>query len=404
MDLKLKITWKFWVYLFVLILSAAPAVLVNTLLGYGPVLLVLLCGILSFVWLCLLRGKLDFDVNTDVRSCVRGEDSQFQVYVQNKGRLPAAGVKAVFFTSDPDGLDEQTTALRLTLAPREERSFGFSAQFPHIGNYRAGIRRMELSDILGIFRAVRSAEKSYSIEVLPRVAQVSSLPVTANVQTESTRATVQSLLNGSDYTGVREYAFGDPIKTIHWKLSAHAGGLMTKQMESYSNTGMSVVLNLQIPLSDGAARMDEFDAVIETGVAAGDYAARQGMDYDLLFYRQNGTVLRTVPPSFRSLHGIVEEMRLSEPSQEQDFVRLLRENCRGVYSQANIVVCTCVLTHELAEMLVNLKQGGRTPILFLILSQELNERERQDRTAQLRRLAYANIACRVLASAKELEV
>ena len=402
--MKLKITWKFWVYLFVLILSAAPAVLVNTLLGYGPVILVLFCGVLSFVWLCLLRGKLEFDVNTDVRSCVRGENSQFQVFVKNGGRLPAIGVNAVFFTGDPDGLDEQVTALRLTLEPKEERSFGFTISFPHIGNYRAGIRRMELSDILGIFRAVRDEEKSYSIEVLPQVTQISSLPVTASVQTESTRMSVQSLLNGSDYTGVREYAFGDPIKTIHWKLSAHAGGLMTKQMESYSNTGMSVVLNFQIPASDGAARLDEFDAVIEAGVAAGNYAAEQGMDYDLLFYRSNGDVVRSVPTSFRSLHGLVEEMHMTEPSPEQDIVRLLRENCQGVYSQANIVVCSCLLTRELAEMLVRLKQGGRTPILFLILSPELGEKERQDRMAQLRRLAYANIACRVLASAKELEV
>lgn len=402
--MKLKITWKFFVYLFVLILSAAPAVLVNTLLGYGPVVLVLLCGVLSFAWLCLLRNKLEFDVNTDVRSCVRGENSQFQVYVKNAGRLPATGINAVFFTSDPDGLDEQMTTLRLTLSPKEERSFGFSAKFPHIGSYRAGIRRMELSDIFGIFRAVSNEEKSDCIEVLPQVAQISSMPVTSSVQTESTRMSVQSLLNGSDYTGVREYAFGDPIKSIHWKLSAHAGGLMTKQMESYSNTGMSVVLNLQIPAADGLARMDEFDAVIEAGVAAGNYAAEQGMDYDLLFYRQNGDVMRSVPSSFRALHGIVEEMRLSEPNQEQDIVRMLRENCQGVYSQANIVVCSCVLTKELAEMLVKLKQGGRTPILFLILSGELGEKERQDRTAQLRRLEYANIACRVLASAKELEV
>lgn len=402
--MKLKITWKFFIYLFVLVLSAAPAVLVNTLLGYGPAILVLLSGVLSFVWLCLLRDKLKFDVTTDVRSCVRGTDSQFQVYVKNEGWLPATGVNAVFFTSDPDGLDEQTTALRLTLAPKEERSFGFSTRFPHIGNYRAGIRRMELSDVFGMFRFVRNEEKSYSVEVLPQVAHISSMPVTASVQTESSRMSVQSLLNGSDYTGVREYAFGDPIKSIHWKLSAHAGGLMTKQMESYSNTGMSVVLNLQIPASDGAVRMDEFDAVVETGVAAGSYAAEQGMDYDLLFYRQNGDVMRSVPGSFRALHGIVEELRLSEPDQERDIVRMLRENCQGVYSQANVVVCTCVLTKELAEMLVRLKQGGRTPILFLILSGELDERERKDRMAQLRRLEYANIACRVLASAKELEV
>lgn len=402
--MKVKITWRFFVYLVVLVVSVIPAALVNTLLGYGPAVLILICGVLSFIWLLLLRNKLEFDVNTDVRNCVRGEDSQFQVSVKNRSWLPAAGVNAVFFTSDPDGLDEQVTALRLTMSPREERSFGFSTRFPHIGNYRAGIRRMELSDIFGMFRAVRDEEKSYSIEVLPQVAQISSMPVAMNVQSESSRMSVQSPLNGSDYTGVREYAFGDPIKTIHWKLSAHSGSLMTKQMESYSNTGMSVVLNLQIPTADGTARMDEFDTVIEAGVAAGDYAARQGMDYDLLFYRQDGNVLRTVPSSFRALHGIIEEMRLSGAEESHDIVRLLRENCQGVYSQANIVVCSSILSRELAEMLVKLKQGGRTPILFLVLSQGLDEKVRHDRVAQLRRLEYANIACKVLASAKELEV
>ena len=118
----------------------------------------------------------------------------------------------------------------------------------------------------------------------------------------------------------------------------------------------------------------------------------------------NGEQVRCVPSSFRALNGVIEEMGISEPNPNQDSVRLLRENCQGVYSQANSVVCTAVLSRELADMLGKLKQGGRTPILFLVLSRELPGRERQDRTMHLRQLEQENIACRILSSAQELEV
>lgn len=402
--MKLKFTWKFYIYLAVLALSALPAIMVNTVLGYGPMLLVLFCGLLSFGWLFLLRKQLAFAVNTPVQSCIRGESVQFQISLKNAGRLPAVGVTLVFYTSSPEDLEVQTKRISLTLAPGETRSFGIEASFPHVGVYRAGIRRMELLDTFGIFQLFRQTEQCFTVEVLPRMVQLPSLPVTSNVQTQSTKMTVQTPLNGSDYTSVREYAFGDPIKNIHWKLSAHVGGLMTKQMESYSNTGVSVVLNLQIPAADGAARLEEFDAIVEAGTAAGCYAAERGMDYELLFYRLSGAEVRAVPSSFRALNGLVGELRLAEPAPKWDMVRLLRKHCQGVYSQANVVVCSAILPVELAETLVALKQGGRTPILFLILSKKLPAQEREARMENLRLLRHANIACRVLAGAEELEV
>ncbi|MCD8343759.1 MAG: DUF58 domain-containing protein [Oscillospiraceae bacterium] len=398
----MRITWKFFIYLAVTALSALPAALTSSLLGYGPPLLLLSCGVLSLVWLRLVCRRLDFDVQTDTLSCVRGGEAEFQVRIKNNGRLPTAGVRIVFFLSGSEGLDEQVNDLWLTLSPREERAFSFSAACLHIGSCRAGIRRIELTDAFGIFKAVYNEEKSYTVEVLPRVVPLSSLPVTANVQSESRRMSVQSPLTGSDYTGVREYAIGDPIKNIHWKLSAHSDGLMTKQMESYSNTGLSVVLDLEIPARDGAARLDEFDAVVEAGAAAGNYAAEQGMDYDLLFRRADGETARLVPASFRSLNGIIDEMHIQEPNGKNGVMDILK-NSQGTYGQANIVVCSCVLSLELAEMLVKLKQGGRTPIFFLVLPKLCGDRERQERTAQLRRLQYANIACRIISSADELE-
>ena len=50
------------------------------------------------------------------------------------------------------------------------------------------------------------------------------------------------------------------------------------------------------------------------------------------------------------------------------------------------------------------RQMGHTMILFLILSGNLTEREKELRMSVIRQLQYYSIACKVIASAKELEV
>ena len=401
--MKLKVTWKIAIFVIVLALSLTPAVLVNSLVGYAPVLIVLLCGIFCLVWILILKKTLIIQVATESLSCMRGEESPFRVLVENKGILPAAGIRIEFFISGEDGEDERTRTLVLSLSPREKREFGFDAGFVHIGAYKAGTKEIEVSDPLGLFKAVKEDENSYHLEILPQVVTAENLPISSNVQTESTKTRLQSPINGSEYTSVREYAFGDPIKTIHWKLSAHAGTLMTKQMESYSNTGVSVLLDLSVPDSDGEERLDEFDAVIEAGVAAGYYAARNGLDYDLMFFRKDKSVGRYVPASFLALNGIVREFRISSPEPETAATGLLERCARSAYSQANIVVCTTHADHALVVAMANAKQNGHIPVLFLILSSRLTERERDNRMSVIRQLQYYSIECRVLSSARELE-
>ena len=104
------------------------------------------------------------------------------------------------------------------------------------------------------------------------------------------------------------------------------------------------------------------------------------------------------------MNGVIREFHLSRPDSSKDITTLLDENCRGVYSQANICVCTTHADEALTNMLASLKQSGRTPILFLVLSEGLTERERDNRMAKLRPLQYSNIACRVISQAAELQV
>ena len=68
------------------------------------------------------------------------------------------------------------------------------------------------------------------------------------------------------------------------------------------------------------------------------------------------------------------------------------------------MVCATHADHALVMAHAAARQTGHTVILFMILSEKLTEREREQRMSVIRQLQYYGISCRVISSAKELEV
>ena len=62
---------------------------------------------------------------------------------------------------------------------------------------------------------------------------------------------------------------------------------MTKQMESYGTSGISVVLNFISPAYSPETLMSIFDCLVETGLSVCSYAKKNGMDYEILYYDRN---------------------------------------------------------------------------------------------------------------------
>jgi len=396
-------TWKLIPFGFLLVLSLLPALFVNSVSGYLPFLALLCCVLTSLLHLLFVRGRIEFSANAGKGLCARGDTIEFAIRVNNGSALPVPALRAEICLSDLDGRDRQSLPLYMTLSPRQTRDFSLSADFSHIGVYRVGIRNLAAFDLFGLFRATRPEEFVCRVDILPRLYPLRSLPVSSALQTESSRAVTAVELSGSDYVGVREYAIGDPIKMIHWKLSAHSMGLMTKQTESYTNTGLSVVLDFHIPDYEEDTRLCMFDGVVEAGAAMGDFASQSGMDYDLRYIARDGEKHRSTPQSFHNLSEAVSGMRVFAADERADSVaKLLREECSSAYAQANVALCTALLTDALIIALLSLKRSGKNPILCYLLPDDLDPKTRAEVLSPLKQLRYALIPCLVVSSAMEL--
>lgn len=400
--MKLRPTKKLIGLLVVLILSLLPAAMTNGPVGYLPSLTVLLCVLLSFIHLLLIKDQLTCTARPERSVLTRGEEIPFDAQVENRSRLPAPNLRMEFYLTDGSGCDDHVYPLQLTLSPRQQRHFSLSASFPHIGVYEAGLRQLVLTDLFGVFQAVSIQEEHCRLDIQPQLLHVDSLPFSERQVSENDRAQTVSPLSGMDYVGVRDYAYGDPIKTIQWKLSAHAGSLMTKQMESHAQNGVVLILDFCIPDYDRETRLQMADGVAETGASAGQWAARNGMDYLMILPGDDGQPRRCTPASFRELRPWLPYMQVRDADQTGRLANMLRQECGSGLSQRNILLCSAELTEETVSALQLLKQNGKEPMVCLLLPDPLDEVRRKTLLARILRLRYAGIPCQTGKSAGEV--
>lgn len=400
---KKRVALKTGVCVFVLALVALPAVFISGVYGYLPALFTLGAVLLSFVYMRILKANLRYEEISDFQDCRRETEVGFTVKLRNLSPLVFPRLEPVFYISDIFGDDDTVTSQNITLGPREERGFEFTVRFDHIGSYSAGIKKIIVHDLLGLFTCELRNTKRHRVDVSPKIFDVSSLDVSQTVLTESERQLAPTALDGADYIGVREYVWGDPIKTIHWKLSARGDTYLTKQFESYGVIGVSVLLDFFSPHYDADTLMSVFDAVVESGLSIGSYAEENGMEHEVVYRNKNGETRRVGYGRGPGYADIVSDMpRISATDGERRGAELLQNEAGSRYSHGTIVYCTANPTAETADILSELKLRRKHPVLIAVIPETATGKKRDELMRPLRSLEYDGIPYYVLSSAREL--
>ena len=384
-------------------LALIPAVYVGDEYGYIPILVVFFTLTVSFVYGLLLKHFVSYAEVSELENCIRGTNMEFTVRIKNKSFLILPKLTAFFYISDLFGEIDSVTSVSLTLAPFEEREFCFTINFAHIGTYSAGLKQLHVYGLLDLFCFTIRNESRYKIDVNPRVHPYLDMVVNEVALYENLQSSVVSAVPGMDYSGVREYVFGDPIKMIHWKLSAHSKTYMTKIMESYGTSGITVVLDLASPQYDSETLMNIFDGVVEAAVSVCYYAKECGMEYDLVYYDKDRQKKRYIPTEFNNTMDLMVQLpQITTDTQAYNANRLVLDERNSLYAKNNLAVCSANITEELIETLLEAKKNKRNVILFYVIPADVYDKERADLMRPLRRLEAAKITYYVFSSVEEL--
>ncbi len=397
---------KVAVCVLVFAVFAALPVFANTLIGYVPVMAYVLVLVLCFVYVKLLERGLVVQTGSVGEGCARGDAVNFSLTVTNKSFLPAVSVQALLYLSDLFGGEGATSAHNLTLPPRSSKTFDFGVRFDHIGTYKVGITQVKVSDVLGLFSAVKHNDRLAHVDVQPRIFDVGKLELSKDAAVEAKKNFSAVINEGMDYAGVREYRWGDPIKAIHWKLSANMpnGEYLTRLYETNANPGMAIVADFAAPQCSTQDLMGLYDAVVETVFSLIRFAEANNIEAELAFVGRCHELQRLRTPLNGRWQDLLSRMpRVDAGGDAREALRVVEEESGTVFAASNLIVVSASIGKELADSLIASRTGKCAPLLFALLPQSCDADEAETALKPLKALSTAGIPCVALRCADELE-
>ncbi len=384
-----------------LLLLLIPARYSNKVYAYFPFFTVLLLVAASVGLTFYIRKKIRVDSDFEDAECDRHAQVPMGLQIYNDSLLICPRAIAYLYISDLIGGTDSVMKNTFTMAAKSASDFAFDLRMDHIGEYRAGVRSMEIYDLLGLFRFPLGVSKDLNVMVMPADKEDPGVDLSARSLSESTDQRSTAVSDGFDYSGVREYTIGDSMKRIHWKLSAHSPNYMTKITEMSMRNDMVIIIDANGPQTDAETLACLYDGVVETALAFAKDAVRDEAEFYMMYTDKDGGAGTFVPRHRSDIREMIRRMAVITPKRDPDRIDgagLLRREAMISGGSANVVVCTSCLTDELLTELINVRQGGRNAYLMYILPHEFDRVAREEATRPLNALNDYDITCRVLSA------
>lgn len=395
----------------ILVLFLALALLVGdsdyhaTPVGWIPFIAALLCIALAYAYVRLSARSLQFRESAHMSDCPRGSRIPFTVTLANTGFLVLLNIRARLHVSDAQGAIASETTVSLTLGPHATCEIPFDVPLDHIGTFRAGLREVEVSDFLGLFRRTWQNATSSEIYVTPTVPQVGTVRFSSDSHVETSKPIKVVLADSLDYAYVRDYVPGDPLKTIHWKLSARVDSYLTRLYEKNTSPGVLVIVDFFAPGATAQESMELVDAVVETGFSVARFAQAQGMDAEMRYVNRYGeqrslrrfdeeaalALVREMPVGFDD-----EKLRAHAVDQVLDLTRTTQ-------GHNNVVVCSANLDTDMTGAVLQAKMSRRAPLFFAAVPRRLVDRDLERYLAPLAAFEGAGVRYHAVSRSDELQ-
>lgn len=256
--------------------------------------LVLFAGVATLpivTFVLLLFSRLLLRTETEPKSVFTHKLQQFGITIRIKNRfiIPVSPLRITGIFHDTDGSVIGDRRLILNVMPLSSAEFLFSGNIKYRGEYTLGIEKIEIYDLLRIFRFKIKLTPDCCVVVAPRKLTLHDNDLLSADDYDSTMTKV-SFMDNMVFSGVRNYADGDLLKHVHWKLSAKHDDLMVKQMEQNLGGNAVVIADLERYSETEEENMKAADAVIESALAITRKIISDGRSVINVFRAANGMI------------------------------------------------------------------------------------------------------------------
>ena len=234
-----------WV-IYILALLGAITFFLCYRMWFSWIVLMVMVSILPLALVICFASSLFFKLESDAfRKVLKGDETQISFTSYGLEFFPFALYSAKVLLTEAMTGEE----CMIRLLSQGDTTDSVVIDTTHCGTYRITSAKVRIYDILGLFFIPKTIDLSGEIVVIPIPCIPQAMPDLSGFKAKGLRTSNNTT---SEIYDVRGYVPGDPIKRIHWKLSAKKNSLMVKeaQEETFGHS------RVYIPLTRDRDKMD----------------------------------------------------------------------------------------------------------------------------------------------------
>ena len=306
---------------------------------------------------------------------VKGETVALRLEIHNELLFPFAHLTLHYSTPDSaySGIEHRFSA---SLPPRSREVFEVPIHCPYRGEYFLGFTRIEATDLFGLLRVtfpftIFTSYQPANLLVYPLIRQITPgflINHEKEGPTDSNLARAEEL---STIAEIRNFRDGDPLKRVHWKLSARNHKLLVKEFEG-SLTADSILL---VDCTGHSFKGEEAavfeDTVVECATA---FCKRMTEDYQpltMIAYSNERTEIKgTAPVDFPAFYDTLARIKFCGDLSLASAIKLEKI---GLGNLGSLVIVTQVPSDDLFETLITMAETDCRITIVVVLQKDYTD-------------------------------
>jgi uncharacterized protein (DUF58 family) len=307
----------------------------SRLFGFAYVIAFVIVLGLAWPWLAMrfVSASVEFD-----KSRVReGRGARIQITLRNRLPIPVFGL--ILQDGHRNDLHHQAGITLATIdyvKPFRTQLFDMEFNPQHFGQYPFDSAVLISGFPFGIWNSARRVVERNRLTVWPKTRQMAPMGDWGGTESDSNLTNGFFPIVNGELSGVRPYRWGDPIRLIHWPLTARHDRIVVCDRHIHQVTRVQIVA---VASRGGSDNGDEWRDAIRTAASVAEHWLQMGSLIEVVLAN------RYVPQGNGAGHRrmILDALATAIPSSDETLDRLLRgSNCRRFGGDVQIVVATTI--------------------------------------------------------------
>ncbi|MHB1484324.1 MAG: DUF58 domain-containing protein [Saccharofermentanales bacterium] len=277
------------IYFSIFIASFVYVYLVGGFVPYLLFELIIALPVISLLYTLFAVSLIRISQKLSKPEVIKNEDIVFSFNLSKKRFIYIPFVR-INFNFEKIAFSNCNRPQFVSLSPFKSNSNTYTINCKLTGIFDAGIKDIEIFDLLGIFRFTKKASKSLEVTVFPRFLTLEELNASQSAgfsKATSKKAIYTDPLSIDD---IRKYAQGDSYRSIHWKLSAKKNELLVKQNEKTSDNHALIIVDLYHADNDRDSMLVLRDQILEYTVSLLYYCLMNQFNITFIYFGTEGKV------------------------------------------------------------------------------------------------------------------